>query len=144
MISYNCFCSNYQENKITFVSQLVMSGPFKKFTGNISCKQPSHIPSAFSRRAVVSYWRKYVHEVLVNRLGGLSLPRKSVVRSTDSRPDMTLDVYRGRKTTIQQPSHTLHEGPPLGLGVEYGHLFYNRKHKLVGLWVGGGVLWRGY
>ena len=44
-------------------------------------------PSAFSRRAVVSYWRKYVHEVLVNRLGGLSLPRKSVVRLTD-RPDM--------------------------------------------------------
>ena len=40
-------------------------------------------PSAFSRRAVVSYWRKYVHEVLVNRLGGLSLPRKSVVRLTD-------------------------------------------------------------
>ena len=57
-------------------------------------------PSAFSRRAVVSYWRKYVHEVLVNRLGGLGLPRKSVVRLTD-RPDMTLDVYRGRKTTIQ-------------------------------------------
>ena len=52
--------------------------------------------SAFSRRAVISYWRKYVHEVLVNRLGGLSLPRKSVVRLTD-RPDMTLDVYRGRK-----------------------------------------------
>ena len=48
-----------------------------------------------SRRAVVSYWRKYVHEVLVNGLGGLSLPRKSVVRFTD-RPDMTLDVYRGR------------------------------------------------
>ena len=45
-------------------------------------------------------WRKYVHEVLVNRLGGLSLPRKSVVRLTD-RPDMTLDVYRGRKTTMQ-------------------------------------------
>ena len=42
-----------------------------------------------------------MHEVLVNRLGGLSLPRKSVVRITD-RPDMTLDVYRGRKTTIQQ------------------------------------------
>ena len=60
-------------------------------------------PSAFSRRAVVSYWRKYVHEVLVNRLGGLSLPRKSVARLTD-RPDMTLDVYRGRKTTIQQQS----------------------------------------
>ena len=42
-----------------------------------------------------------MHEVLVYRLGGLSLPRKSVVRLTD-RPDMTLDVYRGRKTTIQQ------------------------------------------
>ena len=37
----------------------------------------------FSRSAVVSYWRKYVHEVLVDR------------------PDMTLDVYRGRKTTMQ-------------------------------------------
>ena len=58
-------------------------------------------PSADSRGAVVSYWRKYVHEVLVNRLGGLSLPRKSVVRLTD-RPDMTIDVYRGRKTTTQQ------------------------------------------
>ena len=44
-----------------------------------------------------------MHEVLVNRLGGLSLPRKSVVRLTD-RPDMTLDVYRGRKTTNQQIS----------------------------------------
>ena len=44
-----------------------------------------------------------MHEILVNRLGGLSLPRKSVVRLTD-RPDMTLDVYRGRKTTIQYNS----------------------------------------
>ena len=41
-----------------------------------------------------------MHEVLVDRLGGLSLPRKSVVRLTD-RPDMTSDVYRGRKTTMQ-------------------------------------------
>ena len=41
-----------------------------------------------------------MHEVLVNSLGGLSLPRKSVVRLTD-RPDMTLDVYRGHKTTMQ-------------------------------------------
>ena len=52
-----------------------------------------------------------MHEVLVNRLGGLSLPRKSVVRLAD-RPDMTLDVYRGRKTTIQPtvqicPDHNL-------------------------------------
>ena len=59
---------------------------------------PDHSPDA--RRAVVSYWRKYVHEVLVNCLGGLSLPRKSVVRLTDC-PDMTLDVNRGRNTTIQ-------------------------------------------
>ena len=57
-------------------------------------------PSAGSRGAVVSYCRKYVHEVLVNRLG-LSLLRKSVVRLTD-RPDMNLDVYCRRKTTTQQ------------------------------------------
>ena len=42
-----------------------------------------------------------MHEVLVNRLGGLSLPRKSVVRLTDY-PDMTLSVYHGRKTITQQ------------------------------------------
>ena len=41
-----------------------------------------------------------MNEVLVNRLGGLSLPRKSVARLTDH-PDMTIDVYRGCKTTIQ-------------------------------------------
>ena len=53
---------------------------------------------------------RYVHEVLVNRLGGLSLPRKSVYRLSD-RPDMTLDVYCGRKTTSQQQQqadHTVH------------------------------------
>ena len=48
-----------------------------------------------------------MHDVLVNRLGGLSLSRKSVVRLTD-RPNMTIEididieVYRGHKTTIQQ------------------------------------------
>ena len=57
-------------------------------------------PSADSGGAVVSYWQKYVHEVLVNCLGGLSLPRKSVVRLTDC-SDMTLDVYRDVKQ--QQP-----------------------------------------
>ena len=57
--------------------------------------------SADSRGAVVSYWRKYVYEVLVSRIGGLGLPRKSVVRLTD-RADMTLDVYRGRETITQQ------------------------------------------
>ena len=39
-----------------------------------------------------------MHEVLVNRLGGLSLPRKSVARLTDC-PDMTLAIYGGRKIT---------------------------------------------
>ena len=67
-------------------------------------------PFAFSRRSVGSYWQKYVQEVLVNRLGGLSLLRKSVVRFTD-RPDMTLDVYRGRKkintTTTTISSQTI-------------------------------------
>ena len=47
-----------------------------------------------------------MYEVLVSRLGGLSLPRKSVVRLTD-RPDMTIDVYRGRKTTIQLQLYTV-------------------------------------
>ena len=42
-----------------------------------------------------------MHEVLVNRLRGLSLPRESVVRLND-RPDMTLDVYHGHKTITQQ------------------------------------------
>ena len=46
-----------------------------------------------------------MQEVLVNRLGGVSLPRKSVVRLTDH-PDMTLDVYRGRKTTKQNKKKT--------------------------------------
>ena len=46
-----------------------------------------------------------MHKVLVNHLGGLSLPRKSVVRLTDH-PDMTLDVYRGCITTKQQKQQT--------------------------------------
>ena len=36
-----------------------------------------------------------MYEVLANRLGGLSLLTKSVVRLTD-RPGMTSAVYRGR------------------------------------------------
>ena len=45
-----------------------------------------------------------MHEVLVNRIGSLSLLRKSMLRLTD-RPDLTLAVYRGCKTTIQQQQH---------------------------------------
>ena len=59
-----------------------------------------YIKTSYYSDYFTCYWRKYAHEVLVNRLGGLSLPRKSVVRLTD-RPDITLDVYRGRKTTMQ-------------------------------------------
>ena len=50
--------------------------------------------SADSKRTVINYWRKYVDEVLANRLGGLSLPRKSVARLKD-RPNMTIAVYCG-------------------------------------------------
>ena len=93
-------------------STLNQLGRVAQSVGHLTCKSRVLVryqvwqhtfvsPSAFSTRAVVSYWQKYVHEVLVNHLGGLSLPRKSVVRLTDC-PDMTLDVYRGRKTTIQQ------------------------------------------
>ena len=53
-------------------------------------------PLADSRRAVVGYWQKYVHDALVNHLGGLSLLGKSVVRFTDC-PDMT--IKHGHKTT---------------------------------------------
>ena len=74
-----------------------------------------------------------MHEVLVNRLGGLSLPRKSVVRLTD-RPDMTLDVYRGRKTTML-PSIELCEFllgfkvPPTGTSVSDGDLGFKSHQK---------------
>ena len=36
----------------------------------------------------------------MNRLGGLSLPRNSVVMLTDC-PKMTIAIYRGRKATPQ-------------------------------------------
>ena len=62
-----------------------------------------------------------MHEALVNRLGSLSLPRKNVVRFTDrpdmnmqiwvihvDRPDMTIDVYRGFKTTTRLLVTTWH------------------------------------
>ena len=54
-----------------------------------------------------------MHEVLVNGSGALSLPRKSVVRLTDS-PDMTSDVYHKRKTT-PQPKKPGSSGTPYRL-----------------------------
>ena len=72
-----------------------------------------------------------MHEVLVNGLRGLSLPRKSVVRLTD-RPDRTLDVYRGRKTTTQQQQQhhdDNHECKILYLfGYEEGFFIYQNMH----------------
>ena len=62
-----------------------------------------------------------MHKVLVNRLGGLSLARKSVVRLTDC-PDMTLDVYRGRKTAMQQQQKQLNA--PRALDFRKGGVFY--------------------
>ena len=52
-------------------------------------------------KTIISYWGKYVHLVLVNRLGDLLLSRNSVVRFADH-SDMTVAVYHGRKTTTQQ------------------------------------------
>ena len=86
-------------------------------------------PSAFSRRAVVSYWRKYVHEVLVNRLGGLSLPSKSVVWLTDH-PNMTLDVYRRRKTTMQQQNLSIVRKTPSYLGLFCKNTTRNMRQEM--------------
>ena len=69
-----------------------------------------------------------MHEVLVNRLGGLSLPRKSVVRLTD-RPDMTLDVYRGRKTIMQQQQQIITYFMLRSLDTE-ANKFYDRTNRL--------------
>ena len=56
---------------------------------------------------------------------GLSLPRKSVVRLTD-RPDMTLDVYRGRKTTIQQ--YFAHWEVTVSLALFVNYFFLSLNH----------------
>ena len=72
-----------------------------------------------------------MYEVLVNRLGGLSLPRKSVVRLTDC-PDMTLDVYGGRKTTNHRQEILIHNGktyPWLSWYIQ--GLFLNEKESLI-------------
>ena len=50
------------------------------------------LPSADSRRVVVSYKQKYVHEVLVNILAELA-QENSVVRWSDCEcPDMTIAI----------------------------------------------------
>ena len=47
-----------------------------------------------------------MHLVLVNHLGGLSLPRNSVVKLTNA-PDMIIVVYLGRLARTQQQQPTL-------------------------------------
>ena len=46
-----------------------------------------------------------MHEVLGNHLGGLSLPRKSVVRLTDH-PDVTLALYCGCNNTTRRTTNS--------------------------------------
>ena len=62
------------------------------------------LPLIHSRRVVVSYKRKYVHELLFNRLFK-ACPGKSVVRWTD-RPAMTIAVDLGRKANKQTNKQT--------------------------------------
>ena len=57
------------------------------------------LPLNHSKRIVVSYKRRYVHEVLVYCLSKLA-QETSVVRWTD-RPTMTIAVDYGRKATTQ-------------------------------------------
>ena len=78
-------------------AQIVCARQIKKFfTGRLDAPVRIHpgFKHVHSRRAVVSYWRKNGHWVLVNCLVGLSLPRKSVVRLTDH-PAMTIAVDPG-------------------------------------------------
>ena len=71
-----------------------------------------------------------MHEVLVNRLGAPSLPRK--VGRLTGRPDMTLDVYRGRKTTAQQQQQ-IGGGTSLGEREHNNNNLYTyaRAHKTI-------------
>ena len=93
----------------TLYSSVLLPGPIAQSAGHLTSKSGvlGLIPSlATYFRFSFRFFKKgscqvLAHEVLVNRLGGLSLPRKSMVRLTD-RPDITLNVYGGRKTTMQQ------------------------------------------
>ena len=86
------------------------------------------------------------------------MPRKSVVSLTD-RPDMTLDVYRGRKTTMQQqqrenplPAVVIDKYNPSGKSPQAQNLQstfkqrgFNAKHTdslMNQHWVPSGILWR--
>ena len=68
------------------------------------------LPTAHSSRAVVSYWWKDVHLVLVNRFR--NLPRNSVVRLTD-RLHMTVVVDWDVQPQIKQIQFLWHDIRPL-------------------------------
>ena len=71
--------------------------------------------SADSRRVVVSYKRKYVHKVLVNRLVKLA-QEKSVVRWTDW-PDMTIAVDWDAKHQTKPNQKTYNTAHSYGLQI---------------------------
>ena len=101
LLSYRCIGQFYAIRLLSGPRSAVGSASDSRARVSGSIRGPSTYfvsSSSNSRRAVVSYWRKCVHEVLVNRSGGLNLPRKSVVRLT-GRPDITPAVYRERKPT---------------------------------------------
>ena len=66
----------------------------------------SSLPLIHSRRVVVSYKRKYVHEILVNRLFKPAQEKVWLLRWTD-RPAMTIAVDLGRKANKQTISTLL-------------------------------------
>ena len=73
----NVYLFLYFFNFLSLKSQII------KFLSHFSVR-PTKLKlqsSADSRRAVVSYWRKNGHQVLVNCIGGL--PRNSVAKLTD-------------------------------------------------------------
>ena len=79
---------------------------FRRFIMKWFLRSFSSLPLNHSRRAVVSYKRKSVHKVLVNRLFKLAkaCPGKNVVRWTDS-PAMTIDMeHKATKTNKQSSS----------------------------------------
>ena len=83
----------------------------------------------FFKKGSCQFWRKYVHEVLVIRLGGLSLPRKSVVRLTD-RPDMTLDVYVDVKQQYNKYNNNVYSHTNINIQLKNnGYIKFTEEQK---------------
>ena len=76
-----CLKLGWMDVRLVFMrSRIGSSGPATFFCGDASRNHfyGRSLPSTDSSRAVVSYWRKDVHIILVNGLS-LSLSRKSVL-----------------------------------------------------------------